>query len=265
MSGFLLQSTDHRGIATLTLNRAEIHNAFNDDLISDLSSALEALGADEHVRAVILTGNGASFCAGADLNWMRRMAVASREENRDDALRLAALLRRLNYFPKPTIARVNGTALGGGVGLISCCDIVITSESAKFGLTEARLGLVPAVIAPYVYRKIGESAARHYFVSAGTFNAATARRIGLVHSCVPLGDLDSAIEHHVELLMKTGPNANYFAKKLVFSVAGHDENKQQQIDQVTAEMIAELRLSQEGQEGVKAFLEKRAADWSGKT
>ncbi len=257
----LEKSIDTRGIATLALNRPAVHNAFNDELISELTGALEQLGSDDSIRAVVLTGNGASFCAGADLNWMRSMAAASKEENRDDALRLAALLRGLNYLPKPTIARVNGSALGGGVGLIACCDTVIAVNDARFGFTEARLGLVPAVIAPYVLRKLGESAARHYFVCAESFNAETAQRLGLVHTCVPADTLDDAVDQHISRLLKTGPNANYFAKRLAFSVAGHDENKQRQIDQVTAEMIAELRVSEEGQEGLAAFLEKRAASW----
>jgi len=257
----LQQSVDSRGIATLTLNRVAVHNAFNDELISELKAALEKLGADDSIRAIVLTANGPSFCAGADLNWMRAMATASKEENRDDALRLAALLRCLNYLPKPTLARVNGAAMGGGIGLIACCDTVIADEQAKFGLTEARLGLVPAVIAPYVFRKIGESAARHYFLSACIFSAEIAQRLGLVHTCVPAADLDNAVDQHLALLLKTGPNANHFAKRLVFFVAGHDENKQRQIDQVTADMIAELRSSEEGQEGLAAFLEKRAASW----
>lgn len=264
MSDLLLQSIDARGIATLTLNRAEVHNAFNDTLICELTAALEALAVDNEVRVVVLSGAGVSFCAGADLNWMRTMAAASKEDNRDDALRLAALLRTLNYLPKPTVARVNGTALGGGVGLIACCDTAIAADDAKFGLTEARLGLIPAVIAPYVFRKLGESAARHYFVNAGIFDAATALRLGLVHTSVPRDELDAAVESHLELLMKTGPNANHSAKNLVFSVAGHDREKQRQTDQVTAEMIADLRASEEGREGIRAFLEKRAANWLSK-
>jgi len=257
-------SIDNRGVATLTLTRADVHNAFNDALIAGLTGALETLGADEKIRAVVLTGEGASFCAGGDVNWMRDMAAAGKDENKEDALRLATLMRTLNYLPKPTLARVNGAALGGGVGLIACCDSAITVDSAKFGLTEARLGLVPAVIAPYVFRKIGESAARHYFIKAEIFSAATALRLGLVHESVANDDLDNAVERHLELLLKTGPNANVFAKRLVYSVAGHDENRQQRVDEVTAEMIAELRASDEGREGVAAFLEKRAPGWVSK-
>lgn len=264
MGSVLRQSIDTRGVATLTLARADVHNAFNAELIADLTSALEVLGDDQDIRAVVLTGDGVSFCAGGDVHWMRSMATASKEENRADALLLAAMLRTLNYFPKPTLARVNGAAFGGGVGLIACCDTAIAVDGARFGVTEARLGLVPAVIAPYVLRAIGESAARHYFVNAEIFSADTALRLGLVHTIVPANELDNALERQLASLMKTGPNANEYAKRLVFSVAGHDINQQQQIDQATAEMIAELRASEEGREGLAAFLEKRAPRWMAK-
>ena len=261
MSSYFQKSIDNRGVATLTLNRTDVHNAFNDALISELTDTLTQLSADDTIRAVVLTGDGPSFCAGADVNWMRSIASAGKSENKEDALRLATLMRTLNYLPKPTLARVNGAAIGGGVGLIACCDSAITVDTAKFGLTEARLGLVPAVIAPYVFRKIGETAARHYFLSAQLFGAEVALRSGLVHSSVPEGQLDTAVERHVDQLLKTGPAASHFSKQLVFSVAGHDENKQRQVDEVTAELIAELRASDEGQEGLAAFLEKRAANW----
>ncbi|WHZ19050.1 MAG: Methylglutaconyl-CoA hydratase [Rhodanobacteraceae bacterium] len=250
--------------ATLTLNRPHVHNAFDDALIADVTIALEGLAGDAGVRALVLTGSGATFSAGADLNWMRRMAQASAEENRDDALRLAKLLRTLQFFPKPTIARVNGSAYGGGVGLIACCDVAIGVEGAKFALSEVKLGLVPATIAPYVVQAIGPRQARRLFVSAEIFDAAEAARIGLLHQCVAVGQLDEAVDHQLHFLTKGGPAAQHEAKQLALRTAGMTLESVERLDAENAELIARLRVSAEGQQGLGAFLEKRAPTWAAK-
>jgi methylglutaconyl-CoA hydratase len=245
--------------ATITLNRAGVHNAFDDVLIADLTQALEDCEGDGGVRAVVLTGAGASFSAGADLNWMRGMAGASEAENRTDALALARLMRTLDELPRPTIARVHGAAFGGGVGLVACCDIAIGAPEAKFGLTESKLGLLPAVISPYVIEAIGARQARRWFATAEIFDAAEALRIGLLHAVVPAEDLDAAVKRQVDLLLKAGPVASNEAKALVRRVvAEHDRNR---LDSDNADLIARLRVSPEGQEGLGAFLDKRKPGW----
>ncbi len=264
MSDKLLSAIGPQGIATLTLNRPAIHNAFDDELVSLLSEQLIALDANPTVRAVIVSGRGRSFSAGADLNWMQSMVNASRDENIQDSLRLATLMRTLNYLSKPTIARINGAAFGGGVGLAACCDIAIAADTAQFGLTEVRLGLAPAVISPYVFRKIGEQAARRYFVTGEVFSAEKAVRLGLIHETVPAERLDEAVQRQVALILQAGPEAVRYCKQLTFAVAGHDATQQQQLDQQTAAMIAELRISGEGQEGLRSFLDKRAPQWATK-
>jgi methylglutaconyl-CoA hydratase len=211
---------------------------------------------------VVLTGEGASFSAGADLNWMRGMASASEAENRADSLRLATLMRTLQYLPKPTIARVNGAAYGGGVGLVACCDIAIGVDSARFGLTEVKLGLVPAVISPYVIHAIGLRQARRLFVTGELFDAPTALQIGLLHQCVPAEQLDDAVDTALALLSKAGPIAQAHAKQLALRMAGADEAHAEAIDRENAALIARLRVSEEGQEGLGAFLSKRPAAWS---
>ncbi|WP_054656755.1 enoyl-CoA hydratase-related protein, partial [Stenotrophomonas pictorum] len=188
-----------RGVATLCLNRPELHNAFDAGLIATLTAALERVGADPEVRAVVLTGSGASFSAGADLQWMRAMASASQEENRTDSLALARLMRTLDELPKPTIARVHGASFGGGVGLVACCDIAIAVDGVRFGLTESRLGLLPAVISPYVIAAIGPRQARRWFATGEHFDATTARDIGLVHQVVPAAGLDAAVQAQLDL------------------------------------------------------------------
>lgn len=254
---------EHDGArVTLTLNRPDVHNAFDDALIAGATAALEGLADDAGVRVLVLTGSGATFSAGADLNWMRRMAAASAEENRDDALRLAKLLRTLQFFPKPTIARVNGSAYGGGVGLIACCDIAIGVEGAKFALSEVKLGLAPATIAPYVMQAIGPRQARRLFVSAEIFDAAEATRIGLLHSSVAADQLDEAVDRALHFLAKGGPAAQQEAKRLALRTAGMTPGSAARVDVENAELIARLRVSPEGREGLAAFLDKRAPGWS---
>jgi methylglutaconyl-CoA hydratase len=252
------------GIATLTLQRAKIHNAFDDVLIATLIDALRDIENDEDVRVLVLTGSGSSFSAGADLGWMKRMAQASEKENRRDARQLAKLMRTLNHLALPTIARINGPALGGGVGLVACCDIAIASEDARFGLTEVRLGLVPAVISPYVIDAIGARHARRLFQTGQVFDAREAERIGLVHRCVTAADLDAAVDAEIERLMAAGPLAVREAKALVQRIAYPDSKHRRAIDEENAELIAALRVSPEGQEGLQSFFERRPARWISK-
>lgn len=248
-------------IASVILDRAEVHNAFDDTLIADLTRVLAQLEADPTVRIVVLTGAGSTFSAGADLNWMRRMATADEATNRADAEGLARLMRTLNFLGKPTIARVNGAAYGGGVGLLACCDLAIGVDSAKFALSEVKLGLVPAVISPYVVAAIGARHARRYFVSGEVFDATEAHRIGLLHQVGGLDELDAAIERAVHFLLKGGPVAQREAKRLALEMGGATAEAAVAIDSANAALIARLRVSPEGQEGIGAFLDKRAAGW----
>ncbi len=245
---------------TLRLNRPDLHNAFDAGLIAELTGALRQAGNDPDVRVVVLAGEGRSFSAGADLHWMRGMAAASEADNRVDALALAALMRTLDELPKPTIARVQGAAFGGGVGLVACCDIAIGVDTARFGLTESRLGLLPAVISPYVVAAIGPRQSRRWFATAEQFDAATALQMGLLHQVVAAGQLDAAVAGQVSLLEKVGPVAAASAKRLVSQVlASHDRDA---LDAANADLIARLRVSAEGQEGLGAFLEKRSPSWA---
>jgi methylglutaconyl-CoA hydratase len=247
-------------VARLRLDRPEVHNAFDDDLVAALTRTLESLVESADVRVLVLEGAGASFSAGADLNWMRGMAAASEAENRDDALALARLMRTLDAMPMPTIARVHGAAFGGGVGLVACCDIAIGTPAAKFGLTESRLGLLPAVISPYVIAAIGARQARRYFATAEIFDAAEALRIGLLHQVVAPEDLDAAVQRQLDLLAKAAPRAAAEAKVLVRRVSAGGDGAS--IDQANAGLIARLRVSPEGQEGLSAFLDKRKPAWA---
>lgn len=246
-------------VARLRLDRPELHNAFDDALIADLTAALQELGRDASVRAVVLEAAGPSFSAGADLNWMRAMAAADEDANREDALRLARLMRTLDELPKPTIARVHGAAFGGGVGLVACCDIAIGVPKASFGLTESRLGLLPAVISPYVIAAIGARQARRWFATAEVFDAAEALRIGLLHQVVEPDALDAAVERQLALLLKAAPFASADAKRLVRETAAATDRDR--LDQDNAALIAALRVSPEGQEGLGAFLGKRPPVW----
>lgn len=250
-------------VLRLRLNRPELHNAFDAALVASLTAALRQAGADVSVRVVVLEATGASFSAGADLNWMRGMAAASEAENREDALALAGLMRTLDELPKPTLVRLHGAAFGGGVGLVACCDIAIGVPEAKFGLTESRLGLLPAVISPYVIAAIGARQARRWFASAEVFDAQTALQIGLLHQVVPADQLDDAVNRQTALLLKAGPVAAASAKQLVSRVAAAGADRDA-LDADNAALIARLRVSPEGQEGLSAFLEKRPPTWTPK-
>ncbi|HEX4854638.1 enoyl-CoA hydratase-related protein [Arenimonas sp.] len=250
------------GTARLTLARPQVHNAFDDTLIAELTDALLALDADPAVRAVVLSGDGSTFSAGADLGWMRRMAQASEAENREDSLRLAKLMRTLNFLSKPTIARVNGSAYGGGVGLVACCDYAIGVEGAKLSLSEVKLGLVPAVISPYVTAAIGPRHARRLFTGAEVIEAQEALHIGLLHTLAPATDLDAAVDRALHFWAKGGPVAQREAKQLALRMAGFTRESAERTDTENAALIARLRVSPEGQEGLTAFLDKRAPNWA---
>lgn len=248
-------------VATLTLDRPAVHNAFNAELVAELTAALARVGADPEVRVVVLAAEGKSFSAGADVNWMRAMASYGEAENHADALKLAELMRTLAYLPKPTVARVQGSAFGGGVGLIACCDVAIGVPEARFGLTETRLGLVPAVISPYVVAAISARHARRWFQSGALFDASKALSLGLLHEMVAADELDATVEREVEGMLKSGPTATLVAKRLVEGIFGRDEAGQRKLDEQTAALISRLRGSLEGQEGLSAFLEKRPPNW----
>ena len=250
-------------VSRIVMQRPEVHNAFDARLVAELTAALLELDLDPATRAVVLTGAGSTFSAGADLNWMRDMAAASEDENREDSLALAALMRTLNFLSKPTIARVNGSAYGGGVGLIACCDIAIGVEGAKFSLSEVKLGLAPAVISPYVVAAIGQRQARRMFLTAEVFAAEEALRIGLLHQCVAAGELDAAIERSLHWLGKGGPIAQHEAKQLALRMSGMTRASAERIDRENASLIARLRVSSEGQHGISAFLDKSRPSWSG--
>lgn len=259
MSNSLL--LDHDGaVVRLRLHRPELHNAFDADLIAAMTVALAQVGADPGVRVLVLEAGGASFSAGADLGWMRGMATASAADNRNDALALARLMRTLDELPKPTIARVHGAAFGGGVGLVAACDIAIGVPEATFGLTESRLGLLPAVISPYLIAAIGARQARRWFATGEIFDAAEAQRIGLLHQVTHANALDDAVQRQIDLLLKAGPIAAAAAKSLVRRVAAGGEGGT--LDAANAELIAQLRVSPEGQEGLSAFIEKRKPAWA---
>ena len=256
----ILSEIGANGVATLTLNRPQLHNAFDDALINDLTAELKSLEGDSKVRVVVLTATGKSFSAGADLNWMRRMADYSYEQNLDDARRLAGLMSVLNDLAKPTVARIQGAAFGGGVGLVACCDIVIAADTATFCLSEVKLGLIPSVISPYVVNAIGERQARRYFLSAERFNAQEAWRIGLVHEVVSVGDLDTRVARLLKTLISNGPKAMVAAKDLAQFVSRGPLDSTLQED--TARRIAQVRAGDEAKEGLSAFLEKRKPAWS---
>jgi len=246
-------------IARVTLDRPEVRNAFNDATIQELTDAFRTLDADNKVRAIILAANGPAFCAGADLNWMKRMAGYSEAENRADAVNLAMMLNAIYACRKPVIARIQGDAYAGGTGLVAACDIAVSVNSAHFCLSEARLGLIPATIAPYVIRAMGPRAAHRYFVTAEKFDATEASRIRLVHQVVSCDRLDASVEAIAEAIVANSPNAVTECKKLASDFA-HREIDTRLIDD-TADRIAQIRASDEGREGIRSFLEKRKPSW----
>ena len=259
MSSTFLEAVDGRGVATLTLDRPNRHNAFDDALIAELTAALRRLGGDPGVRAVVLASNGRSFSAGADLEWMRRMARHSFEANLADAAALAGLLHTLDRLPKPTLALVQGAAYGGGVGLVACCDVAVASERAGFCLSEVKLGLTPATISPYVVNAIGARWARRPVQTAEVFTAARAREIGLVHEVVPEDGLAAAGEEALRAVLQGAPGAQADAKDLVFLCEGRAVDAV--LGEETGRRIALRRASAEGQEGIAAFLDKRPPAW----
>jgi methylglutaconyl-CoA hydratase len=246
-------------VATITLNRPQLRNAFNETAIEDITMAFDEVNQDADVRAIVLAANGPAFCAGADLNWMKKMAGYSFEENEADALRLADMLRTIYFSPKPTVARVQGDCYAGGMGLVAACDIVVVADGVNFCLSEVKLGLIPATISPYVIKAMGDQAARRYFLTAERFDAAQAHRLGLAHEVVAMDALDATVAAITAALVNNSPNAVREAKKLVRDIAGLPIDDPLLAD--TAGRIAAIRASSEGKEGVAAFLEKRKPAW----
>jgi methylglutaconyl-CoA hydratase len=251
---------DERGVATLTLDRATKHNAFDDAMIASLQHELRRLADDDSVRVVILAGAGKSFSAGGDLAWMQRMAAYDYGHNLDDARALADMLYALKTLPHPTIARVQGNAFGGAIGLICCCDLAVASADARFGLTETRIGLIPATIGPHVVEALGPRWARRLFLTAERFDAEMAERIGLVHERCPVDDLDARVATLIDQLLANGPEALREAKQLCREILYRPVDEDLLAD--TSARIAHIRVSAEGQEGLKAFLEKRPPAWT---
>lgn len=255
----MLQVSTASAVATVTLDRPEVRNAFNDELIARLTLAFHELGARADVRCIVLAANGAAFCAGADLNWMKRMAGYTREENLEDASKLARMLEVIYHCPKPTIARVQGDAYAGGVGLVTACDMAVSADSAHYCLSEVKLGLIPATISPYVIRAMGARAAHRYFLTAERFDAAAALRIGMVHEVVPAEALDAQVDELAQALVQAGPEALKACKKLLHDVAGHEISGL--LVRRTVAGIADIRASDEGREGIQSFLAKRKPGW----
>lgn len=247
------------GIATITLNRPDVLNAFNEEVIVELTKSFEKAGADDKVRAIVLRGNGKSFCAGGDLNWMRKSAEYTYQENVDDAMKLGTLLKTINYLPKITIALAHGNIFGGGVGLAACCDIAIAEEGAQFCLSEVRIGLIPSIIAPYVINAMGLRMARRYFMTAERFDAAAAYRIGFAHEVAPKGGLDAALGKIIAAVRDGAPKAQGRGKKLMLDIVGRPIDDA--LIQLTVQQIAEARASDEGKEGLSAFLNKSEPGW----
>jgi methylglutaconyl-CoA hydratase len=256
---FVAVSTDRSGVATLTLSRPERRNALDQTMVRDLIEALRVAASDAKARIVLLAGAGSGFCAGGDIEWMKRVAADTAKANERDALLLAELMHRLDTLPKPTIARVHGAAFGGGVGLVACCDIAIAADAASFCLSEVKIGLTPSVIGPYVQRAIGVRQARRYFLTAEVIAAAHARELGLVHEIAPAEELDARVARVVDALLAGAPGAQAEAKasSALFAARPLDAA----LTQETAKRIAARRASAEGKEGLSAFLEKRPPCW----
>jgi methylglutaconyl-CoA hydratase len=245
--------------ATVTLNRPEVFNAFNEVVIAELEDCIGALGGRDDLRVIVLAARGKCFSAGADIGWMKRMAELSHQANFDDAYKLATMLRTIYACPKPVIARIQGDAFGGGVGLISASDIAVTVENASFSLSEVKLGLIPATVSPYVIRAIGARTARRYFITAERFSAAEAQRIGLVHEVVSADLLDPTVQSIIAAICQNGPQAVSKTKQLIRDIDGRLVSEDILVE--TAERIAQVRASEEAREGVRAFLEKRSPAW----
>jgi len=247
------------GVSTVTLNRPDVRNAFNQEVIAELTAVFLELGRRPEVRCVVLAASGTAFCAGADLNWMKRMASYSREENLDDATALARMLEVIYECPKPTLAKVQGDVYAGGLGLVAACDIAIAADTAHYCVSEVRIGLIPATISPYLIRAMGARAAHRWFLTAERFAAAQATACGLVHEAVPAGDLDARVAALARTLVQAGPEAIKACKKLLHDVAGQEMSDSLLED--TAERIADIRVTPEGREGIAAFLDKRKPNW----
>lgn len=259
MAAFETIKVEHAGaLARIALNRPDIRNAFNDIMIRELRQAFAELRGVERLRVVTLTGEGSAFCAGADLNWMRRVLEWSYEQNYEDSLNLARLMREIYEFPRPVVGRINGPAIGGGTGLVAVCDIAVASLEAIFSFSEVKIGLVPACISPYVLKRVGERYAREYFLTGERLSAQRALECGLVNYAVAATELDGAVARIVESLVTSGPEALATCKRMVRMVADQDLDA---AGPATAEMIARLRMSPEGQEGMSAFLDRRTPAW----
>ena len=250
---------DKRGIFYLNLNRPNIMNAFDDQLIYELNKIFLDLKEDKEIRALVISGNGKGFSAGADLDWMRRMADSNYDENVTDSMKLAEMLNNLYNMPFPTIAAVNGAAYGGGVGLVTACDIAIANQYAKFCLSEARLGLIPSVISPYVVKAVGEKNAKYLFFTSAPISSKEAVRIGMINLSVDNDELDNSVEEVINNILQGGPEAVKSAKNLIYYVENNDLGKEVMLG--TAERIAKSRASDEGKEGILAFLNKRKPNW----
>ncbi|WLI89121.1 enoyl-CoA hydratase/isomerase family protein [Massilia sp. R2A-15] len=246
-------------VATVTLNRPDVRNAFNETAINELALAFDELGRNDDVRAIVLAANGPAFCAGGDLNWMKKMAGYSDAENLDDASKLADMLRTIYLCPKPVVAKIQGDCYAGGMGLVAACDVAVCVDEANFCLSEVKLGLIPATISPYVIKAMGENAARRYFLTAERFSAKEAHRIGFVHELVAADALDATVAAIVKALVTNSPNAVREAKVLVRDIAGRPVDDALLAD--SAQRIAAIRASSEGREGVASFLEKRKPSW----
>ncbi|MET4577511.1 enoyl-CoA hydratase/isomerase family protein [Ottowia thiooxydans] len=259
MTNSAIRTSVQNQIATVVLSRPELRNAFNDEVIADLTHAFSTLGEDPQVRAIVLMAEGPAFCAGADLNWMRRMADYSQDENERDAEKLAFMMRTIYECPKPTIARVQGDVYAGGMGLVAACDVAVSIDTAHYCLSEVKLGLTPATISPYVIRAMGPRAAHRYFLTAERFDAQQALRLGFVHEVVPADQLNEVVSTWVNAFLAAGPNALKECKKLVQYVADRDITRLL-IDH-TVKAIADIRSSDEGKEGIQSFLNKTKPGW----
>ncbi|WP_455201084.1 enoyl-CoA hydratase-related protein [Kaarinaea lacus] len=257
MTENLTVETDNRGICTIKLNRPEIHNAFDNDVIEDLIIQLTFASDDDYVRAIVITGEGPTFSSGADIHWLKSSVKRDHATNSMEAYKMAQMLQKLYAMPKPTIARINGPAFGGALGIIACCDIAIAPSTSYFAFTEVKLGLIPAVVSPYIVSAMGHRNTKRLFITGEQFSAEDALSMGLLHKIVDSSSLDDTIEEEIESLLQAGPSAQMECKRLLHKLAGVSDD----ISQYTAELIAQIRISQEGQEGLAAFLEKRRPDW----